>query len=304
MALPTPDQAPLAELEYEPSAFEKALEKHKSKIILVSVIAGLGVAGYYASKLWSEHRLAKSGAAFYQAQSLEDYRRLAQAESGNQVGGNAMLMAAQILSEDGKPEEAIKELQTFLKTYADHPLADLAALRLADAHLLLGKPEEAKQSFLKMATDYPKSPHAPLALLRLADTYAAEKNKDEANKYYDQLRDKYPGNDYLKQGLAHRDALALKEPTIVPFVPEPPPAPPTPGAPNTPGTAPSTELSVPGLSLDGSTPAASGTPLEAPKLEAPVVPSPESSATPAPTPAAPVTPAPATPAAPTEPKSN
>lgn len=303
MALP-PDSAPIAELEYEPSAFEQALAKHRTKIITVVVLAALGGAAYYSLNLWKEHTQAVSGAAFFKAQTLEDYRRVAKEEAGKNAAGNAILMAAQILVEDGKPEDAVKELEGFLKDYASHPLADVALLRLADANLVKGAREEAKTKFEELYSKFPKSPQAPLALLRLGDIYASDKKPDEAKKYYDLNKEKYPGNPYFSQAQAHAASLSQKEPALVEFVPEPAAPPPTPGAPNIPsGEAPKMEINAPSLSLDPNAPATGV--LEAPKLEVPAIPTPPP-ATPtpdaAPAPAAPAAPAPATPApAPPEP---
>ena len=311
MATETPDQAPIAELEYEPSAFEQALARHKNKLIMVAVIAGIGAAGYYTTKLIKEHSNQVSGNAFYKATTLEDYRKVAKEQAGKSAGGNAQLMVAQTLTDDGKPEEAVKELETFLKDYPDHDLADLATLRLADAHMLNGAADKAKAKFEELYGKFPKSAQAPLALLRLGDLYAAEKNAEKAKEYYELLKVKYPGTEpYLATAIEHRDALALKDPTLVPFVAEPTPAP-TPSTP--PGglqvnpTTPSTELSSPSLTLDPNAPAPAlggeKSPLEAPKLENPVTPAaPGTPATPAdPTPAAPVPAAPATDPAPAAP---
>lgn len=316
MATDTPDQAPIAELEYEPSAFEQALSRHKNKLIMVAVIAGIGAAGYYTTKLIKEHSNQVSGNAFYKATTLEDYRKVAKEQAGKSAGGNAQLMVAQLLADEGKPEEAVKELESFLKDYPEHDLADLATLRLADAHMLNGSADKAKAKFEELYGKFPKSAQAPLALLRLGDLYAAEKNADKAKEYYELLKVKYPGTEpYLATAIEHRDALAMKDPTLVPFVAEPTPAP-TPSTP--PGglqvnpTTPSTELNSPSLTLDpnATAPAPGGekSPLEAPKLENPVPPATPGTPTPAtpvdpaptaPTPAAPpADPAPAAPAAP------
>ncbi len=304
MANETPDQAPIAELEYEPSAFEQLFQKHKSKLILVAILGGVGALGYYSMKFWKEHQNTNDGMAFFKAETVADYERVAKDLAGRNAGGNAVLMAAQSMAEEGKPEEAVTKLQAFLKDYANHPLADLATLRLADALTLSGKAEEAKATFSEVFAKFPKSPHAPVALLRLGDQYASEKKIDEARKQYELLKEKFPGTPYYETMMKHRDALSRKDPTPVEFVPDAPPAPPTPGAPGgLPGGAPSTALDVPGLIPTQPNAPAGGEkmPLEIPQLETPAVPpaiTPEKPADPAP--AAPA-PAPEKPAAPTDP---
>lgn len=324
MANETPDQAPIAELEYEPSAFEQAFQKHKSKVILVAILGGVGLLGYYSMKFWKEHQDTKDGQAFFKAETIADYERVAQDLSGRNAGGNALLMAAQLLVDNGKPKDAVTKLQAFVKDYPNHPLADLGTLRLADAQALAGNIEESKATLAQVFEKFPKSPHAPLAMLRLGDQLASEKKIDEARKVYDNLRSKYtaapgadPSKDYWTVAKSHSDALGRKEPTPVAFVPDPVPAPPTPGAPNAgqPGGAPSTTLDVPSLNPGAEAPAAPEKMLEVPKLDAPArekpaaeVPAPTTPAaeTPAkpeaPAPATPETPAPAKPAEPAAPE--
>ena len=157
MATPTPDQAPSADLDYEPSAFELAFAKHRSKFVLVGALAGVAALAYYGLRIWKEHSDKSSAAAFSQAVSLEDFRRVAKEQSGKNAGGSALLMAAQLLSQDGKSKEAMEELANFSKSYADHPLADLATLRLAEAQFQSGAVAEAKTSLAAVRSKPRKS---------------------------------------------------------------------------------------------------------------------------------------------------
>ncbi len=245
MATPTPKQAPIADLDYEPSAFELAFDKHKSKFVLVGALAGVAALAYYGLRIWKEHSEKSGAEAFSQAVSVEDFRRVAKEQSGKNAGGSALLMAAQLLSQDGKSKEAMDELANFSKSYPDHPLADLAALRLAEAQLQSGAVAEAKTQYAAVAEKFPKSAHAPLALLRLGDLYAAEKEIDKAREAYEKCKTSYPGNSYLDQAIEHRDALTAPEPTKVAFVPEPPAPAEAPAFPKT--FDPNTDLDIPGL---------------------------------------------------------
>ncbi len=311
MAQHTPDQAPIAELDFEPSPFEQAFQKHKSKIILVAILGGVGVLAFYSMKFWKEHQDTLQGQAFFKAETVTDYERVAKDLAGRNAGGNAELMAAQFMADEGNPAGAVTKLQSFLKDYANHPLADLATLRLADAQALSGKVEDAKATFSSVVEKFPKSPHAPLALLRLADQLAVEKNADEARKKYELMKEKFPGNPYFETMTKHRDALSRKDPTPVEFVPDPVPSPPTPGAfnaglPGLGGGAPSTNLNVDSLNPNpDATTTGEKMPLEIPKLDSPAVPAipatPETPATAPAAPAAPTAPAAPAPAAPTAP---
>ncbi len=277
----TPDQAPIAEMEYEPSAFELAFAKHKSKFILVTLLTGVGALGFYSMKFWKEHRDTQDGLALYKAETVADYERVAKELSGRNAGGNALLLAAQIHADENKPEEARSKLEAFLKDYGNHPLADLATLRLAETQFLTGKVEEAKASLTAVFEKFPQSAHAPLALMRLADQLAVEKNVDEARKKYELLKEKYAGCSYWDAAMKHRDALTRKDPTPVDFVPDAPPAPPTPGGANLGAApeAPSTILDIPALNPTApAIPVEPNTTLDVPKLDAPAAPAPAAEA--------------------------
>lgn len=300
MATTPPEQAPTVELDYEPSPFEQALAKHKSKLILVALLTGLGATAYYASKLWNSHSAEKSGAAFFKAETQDDFRRVAKEYAGKNAGGNAALMVAQTLANEGKLTEAIKEFTAFAKDFPNHPLSDLALLRLADAYSNAPDKENAKAKFEELAAKFPKSTYAPLALLRLGDIHALDKDVEKANTYYDQVIKKYPGSEpFHSDAIAHRDSLKLKDPVMIPYVaPVPPPPPILTPLPETAG--PKTDLNVGDLTTPTKP---NDITLEVPKLEVPKDAAPDA-APPAkpepPKPAEPPTPAKPEPAAPQE----
>ncbi|MBP7948536.1 MAG: tetratricopeptide repeat protein [Verrucomicrobiales bacterium] len=296
MARTNPDSAPVAELEYEPSAFEQALAKHRSKLILVGVLALAGLGAYYTLKIYKEHSHHSGGLDFVRAVSVQDFQKVAKEHSGKPAGASAMLMAAQLLAGENKHDEAIAELENLLKEYPAYPLADLATLRMADSYLKKGTKDQGKTLLQKLADTHAKSPYAPLALLRLADTLASDKNTEEARKVYDQVQKRYPGSEpFFSIAETHLKNLDKPEPVMVPWVEEKPELPPA--AAGTPGSpTPNTELKTPSLSLEPESPGGDKPMLELPKLETPgttpATPEAPKSATPPPAPATPQTPAP------------
>ncbi len=116
-------KAPVAVLEYEPSAFEVALIKHKSKLILVGILAVVGTAGYWGYRLYREATHKSAAVAFTRAQTVEDLKKVATSYSGQSAAGNAVVLAAEQVSAE-RPAEAIEMLKGFLSS----PLACLQTL--------------------------------------------------------------------------------------------------------------------------------------------------------------------------------
>src|SRR5687767_8202435 len=92
---PTSNKAPVAVLEYEPSAFEMTLLKHKSKLILVGVIAILGTVGYWGYRLYKEATHKSAAVEFTRAETVEDLKKVAAEHAAQTAGGDATILAAE-----------------------------------------------------------------------------------------------------------------------------------------------------------------------------------------------------------------
>jgi predicted negative regulator of RcsB-dependent stress response len=272
----TPAQPPVAVLEYEPSAFERALMMHKSKFILVGVLGVAATLAYFGIKAYRDHKHASAAVDFTRAQTAADLKDVATKHAGQVPGGNALITAAQLLQGD-RPGEAVDTLKKFLSEYPEHPLRELADFRLGDYLLLSGDKAGAEKELDRVGKS--SSVYAPMALMRMGDLRWEEGKTDEAKAFYDTIlkTPAFAGSPMhaLAQGRVDKD-LKVKPPVMVEYVPEPTPAPPaTPGAPPIPGApnalmpAPSGDISTPSLSLDNPDPAAGGASLS---LDAPVAP--------------------------------
>lgn len=258
---PKPNAVPVAELEYEHSPLEDAVIRYRKQLILVGVLAVVGSVGYFGNKLWKESKHKDAALAFTRASNVGELRSVATSHAGQTAAGNALLKAAQLLSEDGKPKEAMEELNKLISTYPQHPLVNLAKFRLADLQLNEGATQVAVAKFQEVAST-PGSPYAAQALMRIADQHWLEGKTEEAKKVYQEVLVKNGGDRMFRTAEERLKQLKINPPVLVEYVPEAPAAPPTPGAPNAPGNmappsadALNSALNAPGLTtpslLDG-----------------------------------------------------
>ncbi|MDB6071476.1 MAG: hypothetical protein JWL81_2647 [Verrucomicrobiales bacterium] len=301
---PSNSAVPVATLEYEHSPLEDAVIRYRKQLILVGVLAVLGSAGYFGNKLWKESKHNNAAIAFTRAETVGELREVATKHQGQTAAGSALLKAAQLLDQDGKTKEATEELNKFLSTYPQHPLADLAKFRLADSQLKAGATQDAAAKFQEVAGT-PNSPYAALALLRVADQQWQEGKTEDAQKLYQQVLVKHGGDRMFAIAEQRLKEVKIAPPTPVEFVPEPTPAPTAPGGAPANMAPPSADalnqaISTPGLLGDDAAPAGTSLSTDSPVeksdslLPPPAIPAPEA---PAPAPAAPApAPAPAAPA--------
>lgn len=265
---PNSAPVPVAELEYEHSPLEDAVIRYRKQLILVGVLAVVGSIGYFGSKLWKEGKHKEAALAFTRAQTVGDLRTVASNHAGQSAAGNALLKAAQLLAEDGKGREASEELNKFLSTYPQHPLADLAKFRLAEVQMQEGASQDAVTRFREVANT-PGSPYAGLALLRIADQAWQEGKTDDARKLYQELLTKNGGDRMFAIAEQRLKQIKLAPPVLIDFVPEAPPAPGSasaipgspPGLDMTPPSAAALEKSISSPGLLGDDPSPGGTTL-------------------------------------------
>ena len=288
-----PNKVPVAVLEYEPTAFEQNLLKHKSKLILVGVLAVVGTLGYWGWRILRDTKHNTAAIAFTRASTVEELKKVASEYSGQSAAGNALLLAAQNLSAE-KPAEALALLREFLSQNAEHPLRDLAAWRVAEYTAATGDAAAAEREYQAVAQA--ATPFSGLALLRLGDVKWGAGEIEPAKEFYDKIltNPAMSGNPARTAAQDRVDrALKVKPPVPVEYVPPPPPAPPPPppGAPEPdPSVSPGDGLLPPPVTKKPTPPAPAPAPgppgLPVPPAPAPIPP-PAPEGTPAPPPAPP-----------------
>ncbi len=282
-------KAPVAVLEYEPSGFEQTLIKHKSKLILVGVLAVAGTVGYWGWRIMSESAQKSAAVAFTRAGTVNELKAAAEEHSGKPGAGSALILAAEKLSAE-RPGEAIGLLKDFLAKNEKHPLRDLASFRIAEYFVASHDTASAEKEYDAVAKA--ATPFSAFALLRLGDLKLAAGDTDKAREYYDLILKSsgMSGSPARTAAQSRMDrALKVKAPAIVEYKADPAPA----------ATPDAGGLNVQGLGDFGATPGGSPSDslLPPPKLPpAPPAPAPSIPSSPNTTPdksTPPATPAPA-----------
>ncbi len=222
-------KAPVAVLEYEPSGFEQTLIKHKSKLILVGVLAVAGTVGYWGWRIMSESAQKSAAVAFTRAGTVSELTAAAAEHSGKPGAGSALILAAEKLSAE-RPGEAIGLLKDFLTKNEKHPLRDLASFRIAEYCVASRDTASAEKEYDAVAKA--ATPFSAFALLRLGDIKLAAGDTEKAREYYDLILKSSsmsgsPARTAAQSRMDH--ALKVKAPAIVEYKADPVPAA-TPGA--------------------------------------------------------------------------
>ncbi|HEX2746571.1 MAG TPA: tetratricopeptide repeat protein [Verrucomicrobiales bacterium] len=215
-------KVPVAVLEYEPSGFEQKLIKHKSKLILVGVLALAGTAGYFGYNIWKDASNQSAAVDFVRASSVQELKAVAEKHPGKAAGGGALILAAERLSAE-RPGEAIDLLKDFLSKYPDHPLRGLAEFRIAEYFVLSNDAGSAEKQYETVSKA--NSPFSYFALLRLGDMKWAAGDATAAQGYYDRiLKSSSPAAGAVRPVAKDRmeNALKAKAPVLVDYKEEPP----------------------------------------------------------------------------------
>lgn len=219
---PTPDQAPVATLDYEHSSLEQFIVTHSKKLLLVGGLALAGTLLYLGSRMLSDYKESKSRIAFYQATTLGDLQKVADEHEGQPAAGTAMVDAARKLAEEQRTGEAIEILTKFIAKYkeAGHPLLDFGRFQLGDMLAAAGRPDEAKPYYDSIVQG--NGAFAPRAEIRLADALVKSGKKDDAKGRYEKLQNLPNADAQLKAEAKERlELLKRTPPTVIPYV-EPP----------------------------------------------------------------------------------
>lgn len=277
----------------EVSKIEQFLEENLKKIVLGLGLVIVVLVAVAVSRHFSHETELQAAEAFTSAKNAADCDVIVQKFAGTGAAGNAQLLKASLLWEEGKKESSVAALQEFIKSQPEHPLLPHALLSLGSKQAALGEKEAARASLETVVRDHAKSEAAAAAQTQLGDMLWAEGKIEEARKIFTELPRNNPGSPFIgqvEQRLKMMDAgLPTKE-----VDPPPAPKPAPPAAP----ASPVPTINVPSLTAPPAAPMPAP-PVTPPAATTPPVPAPAPTA-PAPAPKAEAK-APATPAAPAAP---
>ncbi len=186
---------------------ERFVEKHLNKILIaVGAVVLIGLAVYAYVKFYKEPRAEKAVAAAYVAENnfilgkdslaiagegvaSKGLRQVAEEYSGTATASVAHVYTGIALYEEGKYEEAIKELKQF---EGDDVYVAPSAVRLTgDCYVQLGKYEEALSAYEKAASMASNPAITPSCLVKAARVCEKLGKKDKAVALYEEIKNKY-----------------------------------------------------------------------------------------------------------------
>jgi TolA-binding protein len=127
---------------------------------LVVLILAVG-----AWKFWSASRLAAAEALYATAGDAASWREVVERFPGTVPAGNARVQLAESLRAGGDVAAAAAELEGFLQSQPQHPLAGAAWLTLGELRQMQGQNNGALEAYRVASSDFSTSYAAPLALL-------------------------------------------------------------------------------------------------------------------------------------------
>jgi TolA-binding protein len=192
----TPPPAAAEETGFDPLVF---WIQHRTKIVLLVALVVVGAAVYGISEWMRLSKQQGSTQLLSGAKTADDYRKVIAEYPGTSAAGNATLLLAAKLRDEGKYDESTAELKTFAEKYPKHELVSGAWTSMAANLEAQGKVDEALATYQRVSTSYAASFSAPVALLNQARILQGQGKKEEARKIYEQIVSSYQENPASQQ---------------------------------------------------------------------------------------------------------
>jgi TolA-binding protein len=195
MSSPSPTTPP-TETGFDPLVF---WYHHQLKILILAGVFLVAMAAYGVFEWAHMHRLNSSAAIFSSAKTDDDFRKIIATYAGTPAAGNAQLLLANQMRNEGKLDESSSILRAFIDKYPKHELISGAWTSLAANQEAQGKIDDALATFQKVSTSYTTSFSAPVALLAQARILRTKGKTDEARRIYEQIMTQYQDNFIAQQ---------------------------------------------------------------------------------------------------------
>ena len=192
-------------------------DEHKGKIIAAIVLAIAGVVVFVFWNYLQTEKTKEITAALYSAKTPADWQSLIAKYPGTIVAGNARLLLADQLRNDGKLDDALKVLSDFTTSSADHPLIAQGWLSYAATLELKGDLEKAGQTYANIAQQYGATEAAPAALSGQARIARDAKDITKARELYENLVQRFPASFWAAE--AQNEIERLPKPETIAVVP-------------------------------------------------------------------------------------
>jgi TolA-binding protein len=170
-------------------------------VVLLATLLVAGLVIYFASELLRTRKLAAAAQELASAKDADGYRRVISDYRGTAAAGDAHLLLADQLRKEGKLDEALTTLRTFIDNYGDHPLISGAWTSLAVTQEAQGKQDEALSTYQKVSTTFATSFSAPIALLAQGRIFKEKGKTEDAKRIYDQVISQHQGTSFARQAM-------------------------------------------------------------------------------------------------------
>lgn len=228
-----------------------------SAVVLI-VGAGIGIFKWtkanreaQANEALSNVKPPSSAEESTNAAAAEPYLKVAADHPGTGGGSRALLIAAGILFDSGKFQEAQKRFEQYLKEYSDYPFADQALIGEDASFEAQGNVAEAATRYKDFIEHHPSASTLPQAKSALARVYLAENKPELALQQYEDLERTRNNDSWTAEAGIQKEELLAKYPNLrkLPAAAATPAAPmitvPKPSAASTNLTTPSAALAKP-----------------------------------------------------------
>ena len=286
---------PLGEIDQGPSAVDRFMEAHQTKLLIGLALLVIGAATMIVISGMEDIREAEAGEALVAAKDPTDFRNLIKEFPGTAAEGTANLQLARALWDEGEREDAKQLLEQFIEKTPAHPAQPAATMTLASFLREEEEQERADEMLLSLAQNPEAKYLAPLALLRASASQEQSGDIEGARDSLEQASEPSLSGSFLSQRMVESrlETVGIVPPVTIPRPKPPPPkinvpllAPDAPDNLNTPsGAAPESALEP--------TPEPAPEPAPEPTPEPAPEPTPEPAPEPTPEPAPEPTPEPA-----------
>lgn len=210
-----PKGTPIGEISQAPPAFEMFLDRHQLKLIVLALLIALLAVAYVVWKGVRESGEETAGQLLSAAESSGDLAKVIDKHADTPAAHSARILLAEKQWQDGKQNESIATLRSFVGGDLDHPARPSAMASLASKLLAKNEIVEARDLFKKITADPDAEYIAPYAWIAIGDIDAAEGKPEEAEKAYQAVERDFPGSAFVTEALNRRLLLKASAPVEI-----------------------------------------------------------------------------------------
>jgi len=145
-----------------------------------------------AWKFWSQQVRASAESLLSEASTPEEWQAVVERYPGTTAAGNARLLLAENLRQNGDLTGAVRELEAMIAAQPAHPLVGAAWLTLGGVRQLEGSGTEALEAYRTASSRFPESYTAPLALVAEGRLLVEQGSPGEARAVWQSVAALYP----------------------------------------------------------------------------------------------------------------